>query len=258
VNYLLNSLKISPTGMVGVAEKALPAAEQFLLARFFMHRAVYYHKTTYAFEEACKQLLRRVRNEGRYGIPADGEDILQMARSPEIATFTDTFVDRIVHQAATDEDDVIQALARSIQNRRPPKLLKEVQVFETTEQEHHAGTAFWRKARNSLEGLASKYNIPLGQFLLCKTKPLKLEERGALHTTAQARELQPEAEDELIKVFIGDEKEPRSLVDINHSLIRACEGRQFQFFRLYVVFEGDDRDQVVENLRDEVKNWDAA
>jgi len=47
INYLLNNLKLSSGGMLGILEKAIPAAEQFLLARFFMHRCVYYHKTTY-------------------------------------------------------------------------------------------------------------------------------------------------------------------------------------------------------------------
>ena len=59
LNYLLNSLQMSPTGEIGVCDRAIPAVEHFLLARYFMHRTVYYHRTTVAFEEACRQLLRR-------------------------------------------------------------------------------------------------------------------------------------------------------------------------------------------------------
>jgi len=256
VDYLLNSLKISPGGMVGVSQKALPAAEQFMLARFFMYRAVYYHKTTYALEEACRQLLRRIRDEGQHDVPIDGQAVLYLARSPEIATFTDAFVDGIVHRASNEGRGVVKALAGSIQNRRPPRLLKEVSVFEETARKHHAGTAFWQKAKSSLADLADRHGIPNGQFLLCKTKPLRLEERGAFHTTEQARQLPPEAEDELIKVFIGGETEPRSLVDIDHSLIQACAGRYFQTFRIYVIYEGSDRDSVIARLRDEVGAWD--
>lgn len=36
MNYLLNCMRISSEGVVGVDAKALPAAEQFLMARFFM------------------------------------------------------------------------------------------------------------------------------------------------------------------------------------------------------------------------------
>ncbi|MCE9552284.1 MAG: HD domain-containing protein [Planctomycetes bacterium] len=54
VNYLINCLRVSQTGMLGVQYKAITALEHFTLARFFMHKAVYYHKTTYALEEACR------------------------------------------------------------------------------------------------------------------------------------------------------------------------------------------------------------
>jgi len=115
VNYLLNSLRISPTGMLGVDEKALPAAEQFLLARFFMHKTVYYHKTTYAMEEACRQLLRRMRDEDRFEMPRGGEEILGIARSPMLAGFTDYYVDQKVHEASLNGDRITRALAHSIE-----------------------------------------------------------------------------------------------------------------------------------------------
>lgn len=40
--------------------KALPAAEQFLLARFTLHEQVYFHKTTRCVEKMIAKLLRRV------------------------------------------------------------------------------------------------------------------------------------------------------------------------------------------------------
>ena len=42
--------------------EAITAANHFLTARFYMHRSVYYHKTTFGFEEACRQLFRRLRD----------------------------------------------------------------------------------------------------------------------------------------------------------------------------------------------------
>jgi hypothetical protein len=256
VNYLLNSLRVSKKGMVGVLEKALPAAEQFLLARFFMHKAVYFHKTTHGIEEACRQLLRRIRDANLFKMPRDGEAILDLVRSPDLASFTDDYVDRLVQRASKGGDEVMQALARCIENRRPPKLLHEVQVLENTEhQTHNRGTVFFSTAKRSLKALAAKYDIPLGQFLLCYTKPLKLEQRGAYLTAEQARDPESEEEDELIKVFIGTELEPKSLVEIQHSLIHICSGYQWQAFRLYVVYEGEDKEDVVKRLRSEVRDW---
>lgn len=256
VNYLLNSLRISETGMVGVAEKALPAAEQFLLARFFMHKAVYFHKTTFGIEEACRQLLRRIREAGLFGMPRDGEEILALVRSPKLAGFTDDYVDRLVHKATEGDDPIMKALARSIETRHPPKLLKEVQVLEDVgHQAHNPGQSFFSRAKQSLEALAGEHNIPLEQFLLCSTRPLKLEQRGAFLTTDQARNLESEAEDELIKVFVGTDPEPKSMVEIPHSIINVCSDYLWQAFRLYVVYDGSDKDDVIEGLREAVRKW---
>jgi HD superfamily phosphohydrolase len=257
-NYLLNSLRISPTGMIGVAEKALPAAEQFLLARFFMHKAVYFHKTTYGIEEACRHLLRRIRDAGKFGMPRDGEEILKLVRSPGLAGFTDDYVDNLIHEAAQEDDPVLKALALCIETRRPPKLLMEVQVLEDAKhQATHRGMFFFSLAKRSVKALAEKYGIPLGQFLLCKTRPLRLEPRGSSLTADQARSVEPEQEDELIKVFVGDSAEPKSLVEVTHSLIHVCSDYVWQAFRLYVVYEGADRDDVLSRLQAEVSTWDA-
>jgi uncharacterized protein len=257
-NYLLNALRISPTGMLGVSEKALPAAEQFLLARFFMHRVVYYHKTTYAIEEACRQLLRRIRDQGLFDMPPDGRAILDLAGSSALATFTDAFVDTLVSRASSESADVMQALARCIETRRPPRLLKEVLVFTEDDNDNHAGAMFGVRARNSLRALAEKHGIPMGQFLLGETKPVRLEERGPHLTARQARDLPPEQQDEAIKVFLGNDLEPTSLVDIPHSLVRLCAGRFFQAYRLYVVYHGSDEETVVGRLREAVENWHSA
>ena len=256
VGYLLNSLRVSETGMVGVAEKALPAAEQFLLARFFMYKTVYYHKTTYGIEEACRQLLRRIRDAGLFGMPCDGRDVLALVRSSGLAGFTDDYVDRLVHRAAEGADPVMKALAHCIEARRPPKLLKEVQVLEDmTHQAHNPGQFLLSRAKQSLRALADKHGIPLGQFLLASTGQLKLEKRGAFLTADQARTLESEEEDELIKVFVGSDQEPKSLVEVPYSIIHVCADYLWQAFRLYVVYEGADRETVLNRLRSEVSDW---
>jgi HD superfamily phosphohydrolase len=185
-----------------------------------MHKTVYFHKTTFGIEEACRQLLRRMRDSGRFDIPRDGTAVMELVRSRALAQFTDDYVDRLIHRAVEEGDDVMKALARSIEARRPPKLLKEVQILaRDNETDYHAGTFFRMKAKGALRGLAEEVRIPLGQFLLCQTKPLRLEPRGNMVTAEQAQKMPSDREDELVKVFIGAEEEPRSLVDIKYSLI---------------------------------------
>jgi hypothetical protein len=50
--------------------KALPAAEQFLLARYTLHEQVYFHKTTRCVEHMIAKLLRRVAEHARQPVSA--------------------------------------------------------------------------------------------------------------------------------------------------------------------------------------------
>jgi hypothetical protein len=260
VNYLLNNLEISPSGLVGISEKAIPAAEQFLLARFFMHRTVYYHKTTFGLEEMCRQLLYRLRRLGKYEIPKGGEEIKNLVSSKNLSTFTDAYVDNIVQEAANDGNETIQLLARAIQGRHPPKLLKEVNILVSTENraDPHKGTIFKMNCKHKLAKFAKDNKIPLEQFIICETPPLWLEKRGPMVAAEEAMKADWEEEEELIKVFEGGEDEPKSLVDIPYSLISKCAGLFFQSFRLYVIYEGTDRERVVAKLREKVRDWDKA
>ena len=142
LNYLLNNIRISPSGVLGVEHKGLAAAEHFLMARLFMYRVVYYHKTTFGFEEVCRQLLRRVRDAGRYGMPKDGKAVLDIAAGQDLLAFTDDYVNGIIRKATLDEDPVISSLARCITRRTAPKLLAEVSGLQKLGELHHAGNTF--------------------------------------------------------------------------------------------------------------------
>ncbi len=223
-----------------------------------MHRTVYYHKTTFGMEEVCRQLLRRLRDPGKYGIAEDGIAIRKLVTSDALGTFTDAYVDKIIHEALNDDDKIIRLLARTIETRQPPKLLKEVPVISNVAQSDssHSGRIFRINCRHRLNKLALDFEIPLKQFILCETPPLRLEKRGPFISAVDAMKNNWKDEEDLIKVFVSGEVEPKSLVDIPFSLISKCAGFFFQSFRLYVVYDGEDKDDVIEQLRKKVNNWD--
>jgi HD superfamily phosphohydrolase len=256
LNYLLSNIRISPKGVLGVESKALAAAEHFLLARHFMHRVVYYHKTIYGFEEACRQLLRRVRDSKRYDIAADGEAILQLCQGEQFTSFTDDYVDSIVHKAANDgSDDVIRTLARCIASRIPPKLLGEVSGLQKKGHDFHQGSFFKTRCRSDLAELARKFDIPVGQFLLCGPKPIKLEERSALLTRAEAEKLKPEEREELIKVFPPGSDEPKSIVEIDDTVVKHLSDHSFGIHRLYVADVSEKAATRLPEMKEVVQKW---
>ncbi len=258
LNYLLNNIKISPNGVLGFDEKALTAAEHFLLARVFMHRVVYYHKTTFGFEEACRQLLRRVRDCERYNdiLANDGQRIQDICGTSELRGFTDDYIDRIIFKTSEDKDDVIRILATCLLERRPPRLLAEIAGIENKDGNFTAGSVFKQNCRNGLEALAQKHDLKLGQFLLCGPKPIKFEERGSLFSRANAEKLEPQEREELIMVFRRGKPEPESIVEFKGSIIHNLSNQVFSIQRLYLA-ELDLPPAKLELIRKEVRKWDA-
>ncbi|MCP4247519.1 MAG: HD domain-containing protein [bacterium] len=256
LNYLLNNMRTSPSGMLGVDAKALPAAEQCLFARFFMYRTVYFHKTTFGLEEACRQLLRRLRDLETRGLARDGNAIRKIATTKMLGKFTDAYVDSLINTASGKKDSLIQTLANAIRHRRPPKLLKEVCILAERETKHHAGTTFRQNCRHRLAALASEFDVPLGCFLVCDTPPKTIEQRGGRLSESQARGLKPQEKEEVIKVFQPGQAEPVSLVSVTHSLASICSNHFFQAFRLYLVRDDKTDEGTVDRICDTVANWD--
>lgn len=84
---------------------------------------------------------------------------------------------------------------------------------------------------------------------------MTLEERGALLTEQQARTLEPEEKEEIIKVFVGSAEEPVSVVNVPHSIVHLCSNHFYQAFRLYLVCDDRTDDDLVMRLRAEVEAW---
>ncbi len=113
--------------------KAIPAAEQFLLARHTLHEQVYFHKTTRAIEAMISILLGRVAE-----IAGEGGDIFKHAGLPEphplVAFFRDggdtagnylALDDMLVYSSLIlmeqAGDSLVKELAARLRMRRPYK-----------------------------------------------------------------------------------------------------------------------------------------
>ncbi|MGL6075071.1 MAG: HD domain-containing protein [Fimbriiglobus sp.] len=257
LNYLLNNTRISPKGMLGVDFKAIAAAEHFLLARVFMHRSVYYHKTTYGFEEVCRQLLKRLKNSGRYKdvLASSGQEIKTLSASSRLYGFTDDYVDRAIIKAVDDVDPIIKMLASCLVNRRRPRLLAEVSGVEQKNTSMVSiGAAFRQRCKDGIEALIRRYDLLPGQLLLCGPKPITFEERGSLLTRSDVQNLKSEEKEELIMVFRPGYEEPQSIVDINNSIMHVLSNQVFAIQRLYLV-EGELSKEKSDAICAEIRKW---
>lgn len=49
MHYLLNNIRVDTEGQIVVDHKAATAVEHFIVARYFMSKTVYFHKTVFGF-----------------------------------------------------------------------------------------------------------------------------------------------------------------------------------------------------------------
>jgi len=204
-------------------------------------------------------LLRRVRGRERYNEFAKNDsEIRTLCEGSKLRDFTDDYVDRIIVKAANDNNEpIIKFLATCLIQRRPPRLLVEISGVEAKPSNSNMvplGASFRQRCRDGLEALAKKYNLLPGQFLLCGPKPIKFEERGSLLTRSDVEKLKPEEKEELIMIFQRGEEEPRSIVEIESSIIRSLSNHVFTIQRLYLI-ENDLSEENLTKISDEVQNW---
>lgn len=265
IDYLLNHVKQSQTGTIGITHKAVAAAEHLLLARSFLFRVVCQHKTIYGFEESARQLLRRLRDRAQagknaYDIPKDGEAVLNIARDKTaLQTFADAFLDDVFVKAASDSepDDMVRVLAQTIISRRPPRLLWEKRTFRKRNDDHNDDHLFQSACKLNLKELADKKGVHPGQFLICDLKPIGFESRGALMSMQEAKKaIESGEQEEMIRVFpTSDALEPIDIVELKHSILHKIGSHIFRTYRLYFVCSDDNQEALVTELKEAVKDW---
>lgn len=264
INYLLNHIRMGKDGTIGISHKAMAAAEHLLLARSFVFRVVCQHKTVYGFESAARQLARRLRDRAQsgsklpsYGIPKDGDEIMSIARSNRIHTFADSFLDNIFAQAIEDSEDIVRKLAKSIVSRRPPRLIWEKSVFEGRDDDHNIGALFKETCKTQLAHMAKEAGIDVKQFLICESKPIGFESRGAAMSSEEVKKVAEAGEEsDMIKVFPTPAAEqPKPIVDLRHSVLHEIGGHVYKTYRLYIVHPEDDQDEKVKKLKEITRYW---
>lgn len=136
-NMLIEEIKAEEReGLVVDARKGLYAIESFLLSRYHMYEQVYFHKTTRCFELITQKILERVKelhklqkiNEN-YFLTEEFFNFLIKDPSLENFFYLDDYciLTHINHWGKITEDDILKELCDCIINRKPYKIIAEVE-----------------------------------------------------------------------------------------------------------------------------------
>jgi HD superfamily phosphohydrolase len=217
--------------------KALPAAEQFLLARFTLHQQVYFHKATRCLEHMIARLLRTVANraqdkqtsERQTGL-ADGHPLIRFfandgATVANFLALDDVVVMGAVERMTQARDPAIADLATRVRERRLYKTL------DLREFGHDEG------AQNKAARRIRK------QFTTELNSEAIIEDEGA--AISIYTQIGGDDEKSHKKLHIIDAKGPREITDLS-PLVNTLKVKA-QYIRYY--FENEADRDVAKNPR---------
>ena len=197
LHYLLSNLDVTDDGQVVVSYKAAAAAEHFVVARYFMYKTVYLHKTIFGFEALLRHILFLLREHG--DIPKSGEEIEAMVLSDEFLEFHDGWVDdRIKDYSHKTKPKEIVSLCKALRLRQPPRLVHEVSVLTKQEGPPAEYALFTKDRADRIAQLESEFKIPKAQWIWEDPKDIKFEALGPFVPLSQASDVDPDEAAELI------------------------------------------------------------
>ena len=163
LEWVLHALKIDePSDRVYVEWKGLYAVEEYLQARYYMFRQVYFHRTLRSAEAVLVSTLKRARELmecDKLGFRMRGQVFEKMLMGEEVTTseylqLDDADVTFHLKQWTRDADPVLSDLAKRFTHR---KLFKAMDLELTGK----AADNFWERARGVVEraGLDPEYYL---------------------------------------------------------------------------------------------------
>jgi HD superfamily phosphohydrolase len=252
LEYLLNHLDADKNDKLGLEPRATTAAEHFMLARYFMSKTVYFHKTVFGFEALMRHLLFLLRQEGK--LWADGTAIKSIVKKDrEFARFHDDHVDSVIDARARSTDNTGR-LCRCLRLRLAPVLLWECrELSQKSGPRNEAAVRFQTRRRDRLAELAKKHHIPMECFLWEDPKDVSLERVGPL--VGIEIELGPDETEEVLRIV---EKDGTShpLISYDNSLVHHLSHLRLRTTRLYVVgLDKDHEAAKIAAIKADVAEW---
>jgi len=124
-------------GLVVNAKKGIHAVESFIVSRYHMYEQVYFHKTTRCFELIVQKIFERLLHLKRdnkisdsYFLNSSFLDLLEDKNNLNAFLELDDFTvfAHIKHWMNMSEDNILKELCKYLLNRKPYKMMKEVEL----------------------------------------------------------------------------------------------------------------------------------
>jgi len=244
--YLLSQLRLDSEKRLCLTSKAMRTAEHYLLSRYFDYQQVAFHKTVAGMEWILKDLLAELLELNQ--VQGTAAWVSSAIADGSWASFDESFViDRIRQLSSLTEDRMIRQKVKALIERRPPKLLMEVEHIDHLSDKHSRLLQVSKQlVRGKIPEWASKYNIPEKAWHLWEPRIITLTKIGSLIPVSSAMQLakgeaaKKSEEDhdryeQAIRILNEEDGSSIPIMEKASSLMSVLADHALYAFRLYVL-----------------------
>jgi uncharacterized protein len=253
LDYIVTQLCEDNEGNPALTDKAVRAADHFLIARGFDYRQVAYHRTVAAFEWLLQDVLTGLLKSARRKHDWSAKGIVTMIKAKKWPTFTDSFVLELIQgelrKAKPFKDPLVAKQAVALIGRRPPSLVAEIEEFRN----RHDNDAFaeqLKHIKSKVPEWAKTFKVP--EHLWCVwDKEVKLTEIGASH-------VEDDEDAELaIRIVRKHGTKATPIVNLRESLMTVMADHNIAMIRVYVLLPrgSDKRAKIGAAIRSECPGY---
>lgn len=255
LDYLLSQLVTDKNSKVCLNNKALRAADHFLLSRYFQYQQVVFNKTVRIFERLLKDLVTNLLTSVRFDWSASG--IERMVQDKSWYEFDDAFVFRLIEKLSKEkESSIIRDKAIAVVARKPPVL---VAIEESLRNRSKEGAKEYKRLKSQTESKikdwSDDFEIPEDYWHI-DSFTSKLSSMGSNVSLTTAKDLNDEDADrieQVIHILESGKKVATPITQIPSSLIKALSDTALYSIRIYVL-KPSGQDIAIEEIRKRVKS----
>jgi len=258
-DYLVSQIDLK-NDQICFSGKAVKAVEHFLISRYFDYAKVAWHRTVAAFELMLKDVVSAlIESEA---VKCSEPDIRKKIENEEWVEFDDNSIMSDIKGILKDPDkhaEPVRLKASAIVNRRPPKLVAEVESFAPRGgQTARNFDGYLRQLRDKKDELQRTHGIPETQwFEWTSLGRLSFTELPSQLPTSDALVRDPDelrASERLCTRILDCEGKPGSIIDNATSMMPELSKYALYVIRLYVLFpdqkqESDSRMEITNAFR---------
>ena len=234
INYLISQFTVGgKNNRLCLPYKALAAADHFLISRYFQYKQIVYHKTTSGIEKILQDLIMALLDDD---LDCTKSVIQDKIENGAWRDFNDHFILEKIKQIRNN-DRILKIKADSILYRQPPKAIVSYEHLGT--RDHQQGFASMVNELESLiPDLAKRYDIPEDLWEVVEIPINSITSMGSRMPVSEMLDPKESHYEQLGRsIFIKeDNDEPRTIMEMDNSLMKILSDHFLYILRLYVLF----------------------